>query len=84
MLDITQGSWDEELCSVLDGIPHSLLPEVRSCSEVYYGKTRGLSVLPDGIPIAGIAGDQHSSFSDKLVLTLEWPSALMVPAHSRW
>ncbi|MEC8049313.1 MAG: glycerol kinase GlpK [Myxococcota bacterium] len=60
MLDITQGSWDEELCSALDGIPESLLPEVRSCSEVY-GKTRGLSVLPDGIPIAGIAGDQQSS-----------------------
>lgn len=60
MLDITQGSWDEELCSALDGIPESLLPEVRSCSEVY-GKTKGLSVLPDGIPIAGIAGDQQSS-----------------------
>ena len=54
MLDITRGSWDEELCSALDGIPESLLPEVRSCSEVY-GKTKGLSVLPDGIPIAGIA-----------------------------
>ena len=60
MLDITRGSWDEELCSALDGIPESLLPEVRSCSEVY-GKTKGLSVLPDGIPIAGIAGDQQSS-----------------------
>ena len=60
MLDITQGSWDEELCSALDGIPESLLPEVRSCS-VVYGKTKGLSVLPDGIPIAGIAGDQQSS-----------------------
>ena len=60
MLDITRGSWDEELCSALDGIPESLLPEVRSCSEVY-GTTKGLSVLPDGIPIAGIAGDQQSS-----------------------
>ena len=66
MLDITQGSWDEELCSALDGIPESLLPEVRSCSEAY-GKTKGLSVLPDGIPIAGIARPTVSHFLGKLV-----------------
>lgn len=60
MFDIRKGVWDEELCSVLGDIPRSLLPEVRSSSEVY-GKTRGLSILPDGIPIAGIAGDQQAS-----------------------
>ena len=60
MLDITKGSWDDELCDALGGIPSSLLPEVKSCSEVY-GETKGLSVLPDGIPIAGIAGDQQAS-----------------------
>ena len=38
----------------------SLLPEVRGSSEVY-GTTRGLGFLPDGIPIAGIAGDQQAA-----------------------
>lgn len=60
MLDIQQGVWDDELCGHLGGVPKSLLPDVRSCSEVY-AETKGLSVLPDGIPIAGIAGDQQSS-----------------------
>ena len=60
MLDITKGRWDAELCEALGGVPTSLLPEVKSCSEIY-GETKGLSVLPDGIPIAGIAGDQQAS-----------------------
>ena len=51
-------SWDEELLALLD-IPASLLPEVKSCSEVY-GETSG-SVLAAKIPIAGIAGDQQAA-----------------------
>jgi glycerol kinase len=51
-------SWDEELLALLD-IPVSLLPEVKSCSEVY-GETSG-SVLAAKIPIAGIAGDQQAA-----------------------
>jgi len=37
-----------------------MLPSVRSCSEVY-AETRGVPGLPDGIPIAGIAGDQQAA-----------------------
>jgi glycerol kinase len=37
-----------------------VLPEVRSASEVY-ARTRGVPGLPDGIPIAGIAGDQQAA-----------------------
>jgi glycerol kinase len=51
--------WDEELMDIL-GVPASMLPKVCSSSEVY-GETKGLSVLPDGIPIAGIAGDQQAA-----------------------
>lgn len=48
--------WDDELLALLD-IPRSLLPEVVESSGVC-GQTAG--VLP-GIPIAGVAGDQHAS-----------------------
>lgn len=58
-MDLKSLSWDDELLDALD-VPRSLLPEIRSSSEVY-GHTKGLSVLPDGIPIAGIAGDQQAA-----------------------
>ena len=35
-------------------MPRSVLPEIRSSSEVY-GTTRGVRDLPDGIPVSGIA-----------------------------
>lgn len=60
MYDIHRNRWDDDLLSMLGDIPASLLPRVCDSSEVY-GTTRGLGVLPDGIPIAGIAGDQQSS-----------------------
>jgi glycerol kinase len=59
LFDIHRGAWDDELLKCLR-IPRQLLPEVRSCSEVY-GRTRGVAGLPDGIPIAGIAGDQQAA-----------------------
>jgi len=37
-----------------------LLPEVRRSAEVY-GVTRGVPGLPDGIPVAGAAGDQQAA-----------------------
>ena len=51
-------SWDEELLALFN-IPKSMLPEVKSSSEVY-GKTTG-NILAAQIPIAGIAGDQQSA-----------------------
>lgn len=48
--------WDKELMDILN-IPESMMPQVRSCSEVY-----GLTSLLGGqVPIAGIAGDQQSA-----------------------
>jgi glycerol kinase len=51
-------SWDEELLKLFS-IPKSMLPEVKSSSEVY-GETAG-RILAAKIPIAGIAGDQQSA-----------------------
>ncbi|MEM9189128.1 MAG: glycerol kinase GlpK [Myxococcota bacterium] len=57
--DIRRERWDDELLGIL-GVPKEVLPEVRSSSEVY-GTTKGVPSLPDGIPIAGIAGDQQAA-----------------------
>ena len=56
LFDITKGVWDDELLKLFD-IPRSMLPEVRSSSEVY-GHTH---LLGAPIPIAGIAGDQQAA-----------------------
>jgi glycerol kinase len=66
-LDLKTVAWDDEMLAMLD-VPKKALPEVRSSSEVY-GKTRGLSFLPDGIPIAGIAGDQQSALFGQACFT---------------
>jgi glycerol kinase len=58
-MDLRTLSWDDELLGHL-GIPRTVLPEIRSSSEIY-ARTKGLSVLPDGIPIAGMAGDQQAA-----------------------
>ncbi|MCX6332595.1 MAG: glycerol kinase GlpK [Bacteroidetes bacterium] len=50
--------WDTELLKILD-VPASMLPQVKSSSEVY-GHTTQLFAHHE-IPIAGIAGDQQSA-----------------------
>jgi glycerol kinase len=49
--------WDEELLALMD-IPHSVLPAIKSNSEVY-GHASALQ-LPD-VPVAGMAGDQQAA-----------------------
>ena len=56
LFDISKGDWDDELLKLFE-VPRSMLPEVRSSSEVY-GVTR---LLGNPIPIAGIAGDQQAA-----------------------
>ena len=56
LYDIHKLDWDGTLLDALD-IPRSILPEVRSSSEVYgYTEIQGVK-----IPIAGIAGDQQAA-----------------------
>ena len=58
IFDINNLEWDEKLLAELD-IPKSILPEVKSSSEIY-GYTNK-SDIGAKIPIAGIAGDQQAA-----------------------
>ncbi|WP_035607491.1 glycerol kinase GlpK [Haloferula sp. BvORR071] len=53
LYDIHKGDWDDELLGIL-GIPRSMLPEVKDSSGIF-GESQ------EGIPIAGIAGDQQAA-----------------------
>ncbi|APZ96628.1 glycerol kinase GlpK [Fuerstiella marisgermanici] len=56
LYNIHEGQWDTEMLKMLD-IPASMLPEVKSSSEVYTETT----LLGGSLPIAGIAGDQQAA-----------------------
>ncbi|MDP2700752.1 MAG: glycerol kinase GlpK, partial [Candidatus Rokubacteria bacterium] len=56
--DIRALRWDEGLCEAL-GVPGALLPEVKPSAGMF-GETAA-GVLPAGIPVTGIAGDQQSA-----------------------
>ncbi len=59
-------TWDQELLEIF-GIPESMLPEVKSSSEVYGHTAEG--ILPAVIPIAGMAGDQQAATFGQMCLT---------------
>jgi glycerol kinase len=65
LYNIHTGQWDKELLRRLR-IPECLLPEVCSSSEVY-GKVSNSTGL-DGIPVAGIAGDQQSALFGQMCI----------------
>ena len=58
LMDLDTLSWDADIAEDM-GIPLSMLPEIRSCSEVY-GEVRERGVL-HGVPVAGILGDQQAA-----------------------
>ena len=58
LFNIRTLQWDEELLKLFD-IPASMMPEVRSSSEVY-GATK-TTIFAHKVPIAGIAGDQQAA-----------------------
>jgi len=57
--------WDDELLTLF-GVPASMLPEVRSSSEVYGNVSESLGI--NGVPIAGIAGDQQAALFGQMCL----------------
>lgn len=59
MFNLNTLSWDHELCEDL-GVPVEVLPRILPCNGVF-GHTKGCSVLPDGIPICGVIGDQQAA-----------------------
>ena len=59
LMDIDALVWDDEMLRLFR-VPASVLPKiVPSAGPI--GETRGVSFLPDGIPITGIAGDQQAA-----------------------
>jgi glycerol kinase len=58
LMDLETLSWDDDIANEI-GVPTSMLPRIRSSSEVY-GKIREPAVLA-GVPIAGILGDQQAA-----------------------
>src|SRR5690625_3195855 len=58
LMNIDTLDWNEDIAADM-GIPVSMLPEIRSSSEVYgHGRKRGLLI---DTPIAGILGDQQAA-----------------------
>ena len=56
LYNINTLEWDKELCELF-GIPMSMLPEVRSSSEIY-GE---MNLMGATVPVCGIAGDQQAA-----------------------
>jgi glycerol kinase len=67
LLNLHTGQWDDELCRFF-GVPRTLLPEVKP-SAADFGTTVGLDFLPDGLPIAGVAGDQQAALFGQCAFT---------------
>ncbi|GAA6013092.1 hypothetical protein JCM10207_006169 [Rhodosporidiobolus poonsookiae] len=66
LYDLHSQSWSDELCDFFD-VPQKILPTVVSNSEVY-GKFRKGHIL-EGVPIAGLIGDQQAALVGNKCLT---------------
>ena len=58
LFNINTLEWDQELLDLF-GIPRSMMPEVKSSSEIY-GHTK-TTIFAHKVPISGIAGDQQAA-----------------------
>lgn len=66
LFNINSLTWDKELLELFD-IPESMMPDVRSSSEIYgYTKT---TIFAHPVPIAGIAGDQQAALFGQMCTT---------------
>ena len=59
--------WDDELLGLLN-IPRACLPRVGESSEVF-GVTKDIDFLPDGVPVAGLIGDQQGALFGQACFT---------------
>ena len=59
LFNIHTMSWDPYLLDLLN-VPAASLPKIIDNAQVV-GHTKGISFLEDGIPVAGVAGDQQSA-----------------------
>jgi glycerol kinase len=66
LMDLRALDWSDEALELI-GIPRAMLPEIRSSSEVY-GEIRAGTAL-DGLPLAGILGDQQAALFGQACFT---------------
>jgi glycerol kinase len=59
LFDLARLEWNTELCELL-GVPASVLPRVCPSAGIL-ARTSGVEGIPDGTPIAGVAGDQQAA-----------------------
>jgi glycerol kinase len=59
VFELEKLDWSDELLSLFD-VPRAVLPAVSPSAGVF-GTTRGVPGIADGVPVAGIAGDQQSA-----------------------
>ncbi len=59
LMNLRSRRWEPELCELF-GVPPAVLPKIVPSAAVI-AQTRGFSELPDGVPITGVAGDQHAA-----------------------
>jgi glycerol kinase len=59
LMDLRTQEWSEEMCA-LWGVPRAALPQIVPSAGTF-AKTKNIPGLPDGIPVTGIAGDQHAA-----------------------
>jgi glycerol kinase len=59
LMNLARAEWDQELLSLFR-VPASVLPQIVGNAEIV-GRTAGVGFLPDGVPIAGMAGDQQAA-----------------------
>lgn len=59
LMNLETMNWDESLLRIFN-IPAQILPQIHDSNDIF-GTTKGVPGLPDGIPIAGILGDQQAA-----------------------
>jgi len=59
LMNLSRADWDDELLTIFR-VPAAVLPRIVGNAEMV-GRTKGVGFLPDGVPIAGMAGDQQAA-----------------------
>jgi glycerol kinase len=59
LMNLGSLAWDDAMCELL-AVPRAILPSIVASAGIV-GQTRGAAGIPDGVPIAGIAGDQQAA-----------------------
>lgn len=59
LMGLKNCQWSKAALKILK-VPQHILPEIKN-SDALFGKTKAMGVLPDGIPIHGVLGDQQAA-----------------------